>query len=48
MGERNSGGAVQGMKNTFVQSGEKRAGYRELFVRLNLLMSDDTPGKVCI
>ena len=36
------------MKNTFVQLDEKRAKYREIIVRSYLLMSDDTPGKVCI
>ena len=36
------------MKNTFVQLDEKRAKYREIIVRSYLLMSDDTPGQVCI
>ena len=36
------------MKNTFVQLDEKRAKYREIIVRSYLLMSDDTPGIVCI
>ena len=36
------------MKNTFVQPDEKRAEYREIIVRSYLLMSDDTPGEVCI
>ena len=36
------------MKNTFVQFDEKQAGNREIIVRSYLLMSDDTPGIVCM
>ena len=36
------------MKNTFVQFDEKRAVNREIIVRSYLLMSDDTPGQVCM
>ena len=36
------------MKNTFVQFDEKWAVNREIIVRSYLLMSDDTPGLVCM
>ena len=36
------------MKNTFVQTDEKCAGYREKIVLSCLRMSDDTPGIVCM